>query len=70
MKCVVCGKTPNELHEYIAGAEAEGYSDAEEYVIREEGTYNSKEDIFCCTECYTNIGMPLGKAIKQWTLYK
>jgi aspartate carbamoyltransferase regulatory subunit len=61
IKCKRCGKHPNELSEYIECAEEEGIT-PDEYVVREEGTYNEKTGLFYCTPCYVKVGMPLGKA--------
>ena len=62
--CAVCCKTPEEIEEYITGAEDyyDGSITPEEYVIREEGTYNRESGKFYCTRCYIMIGMPNGKA--------
>ena len=66
MKCVVCGKNANDILEYKSAASIEGYNSGEDFVRECEGTYNAKEDIFCCTDCYIEIGMPLGVATKKW----
>ncbi len=63
--CFKCGKQPNEIQEYIDGAAEWDVIDAEaaphtplDYMLLEEGTYNSKTEHFCCTACYIEIGMP------------
>jgi hypothetical protein len=61
IKCRECGKTPAELQEYVDMAEIEGYESAEE-AAKTDGTYNPSTGLFYCTECYINVGMPLGKA--------
>jgi hypothetical protein len=61
MKCKLCGKEPHELREYATEAKAMKIT-PEEYVRREEGTYNPKTDLFYCTPCYVKAGMPLGTA--------
>ena len=61
MKCAKCGKTPDELFEYTSSAEDEGIT-PEEYVMREEVTYNPRTQLFWCTKCYIKLGMPLGQA--------
>ena len=61
MKCKNCGKKPEEIHEYVQGAQEEGMT-VEEYVWLEEGTFNKETDLFYCTSCYIKLGMPLGKA--------
>ena len=55
--CVGCGKTPKELDEYVEFSKAEGMT-PDQYVIKEEGTYNSENGHFLCTECYFKAGMP------------
>lgn len=59
--CFECGKAPSELTEYVTAAR-EYEITPDEYVRREEGTYNPQTGFFWCTECYIKIGMPLGKA--------
>lgn len=61
MKCKICGRTPDKIDEYIEMAEIEDMT-PEEYVRTEEGTFNHITEMFYCTECYINIGMPLGTA--------
>lgn len=61
MTCKECGRHPEEIPEYVFEAEREGIT-PEEYVRREEGTYNSETGYFYCTDCYITLGMPLGKA--------
>ena len=60
-KCKICGKTPDEIDEYVDCAK---YSDCtpEEFVVSQEGTYNSANGLFYCTDCYIKIGMPYGIA--------
>ncbi len=55
--CIGCNKTPNEIEEYIEMA-IEEETTPDEYVKREEGTYNRKNGHFACTSCYCNMGMP------------
>ena len=61
IRCKVCGKRPHELAEYISAAQAHEMT-PDEYVRREEGTFNWATGYFYCTSCYVEIGMPLGKA--------
>lgn len=61
LKCAECGLTPCQLSEYADEAEHEGIT-PDEYVRREEGTFNRVTGNFWCTECYCKIGMPLGTA--------
>jgi len=64
MRCKVCGREPHEIPEYIdaVAEEPDEFSDEEDYVRQEEGTYNPLTGFFYCTECYIRIGMPLGTA--------
>lgn len=52
--CFRCRKTPQETH----GSFAEPEQTAEEYVIEEEGTFNTENGHYACDECYIAIGMP------------
>lgn len=55
--CVGCGKTPDELSEYVSAAhDAEMAPD--EYVIKFEGTLNPNNGHFTCTKCYIELGQP------------
>lgn len=66
--CINCGKEPSELSEYVDAVQGENedsilhFVDANDYVRREEGTYNRENGHFFCTPCYIKVGMPLGKA--------
>jgi len=55
--CAYCGKRPAEIEEYIEAADDFGMT-PDDYVKREEGTYNRENGHFACTECYIAIGMP------------
>lgn len=59
--CKECGRTPAEIEEYSYWNTQSGL-DSDDYVKQEEGTYNPETGRFWCTNCYINIGMPLGKA--------
>lgn len=61
LRCKVCGKTPEELNEYIEMGKVEKMTPSE-FVLQEEGTLNRETGFFYCTACYIKIGMPLGKA--------
>lgn len=59
--CIGCGKTPDEIDEYIEGAKEYGETPTD-YCIAEEGTYNKFiKNKFYCTSCYIKAGMPLIK---------
>lgn len=62
VRCVCCGKKPEEIAEYRDIARVEGYASAEEAVKRQEGTYNPRNGHFYCTSCYIKVGMPSGIA--------
>lgn len=72
-KCCRCEKTPGELAEYVEASQPENYGRAispDEYVRREEGTYNPHTNAFACTPCYAALGCPTTrrgwKAPKSW----
>ncbi len=58
-RCFRCGKTPDELVEYIEAA-AEWEMTPHDYMLEEEGTVNRAARTFCCTICYVAIGCPSG----------
>ena len=67
-KCFKCGKEPHEIQEYIDGAADVNSVTHEDpphtpldYMLLEEGTYNSKTEHFACTKCYIEIGCPRGR---------
>ena len=55
--CTGCNKLPRELEEYASIAKAESMT-PDEFVIRNEGTYNKENGHFLCTDCYIGAGMP------------
>jgi hypothetical protein len=57
--CIGCGKTPDEIDEYIEGADGCDLTPVE-YAEQFEGTFNPENGHFACTECYINMGMPAG----------
>lgn len=65
--CVGCGAHPGQLNEYVRAAAEESEDlpytlTPDDYVRREEGTYNRDNGHFWCTPCYVKAGQPLGKA--------
>ena len=60
-QCKICGKEPKEISEYCELAE-EDCMTPDNWVAKEEGTFNFETGKFYCTECYVKIGMPLGTA--------
>lgn len=55
--CIGCNRTPPEISEYVEYAAYEEMT-PDEFVIELEGTYNSGNGHFLCTECYIKAGMP------------
>ncbi len=55
--CVDCKKTPDQLPEFVSLANEEGIT-PDDYVRREEGTYNRANGHFTCTDCYMKRGCP------------
>ena len=60
-RCARCHKTPDQIMEYQLAA-ADGGVTPVQFVIDNEGTYNTENGRFWCTECYLAIGQPLGVA--------
>lgn len=63
--CIGCHKRPNEIDEYKDIAKAENCT-PDEFVKREEGTYNNDNGHFLCTACYIKAGQPTGKNGRRW----
>jgi hypothetical protein len=61
LRCAGCGKRPAQLSEYVdrAKAESDVYACVEEVVELDEGTYDAHTELFLCTDCYIEAGMPL-----------
>ncbi len=57
MICIGCQKSPSELPEYVEMGQKEGMS-ADDYCWEEEGTLNTENGHFLCTECYVKAGCP------------
>ena len=66
--CIGCGKEPNQIDEYIEAVteNPSRYADADDYVRREEGTYNPANGHFACTYCYIEMDMPTKPAPDRW----
>ena len=58
VKCIDCGLLPQQLRTYVILAHDFGYTNATEFVISEEGTYNKQNGHFLCDECYIKAGCP------------
>lgn len=56
-QCQGCGKKPNEISEYSQETTGSELS-PDEYVKKEEGTYNRENGHFLCTACYIKAGQP------------
>jgi hypothetical protein len=60
--CIGCGKKPDEIAEYVEASKPRNFGGRgcapDEYVRREEGTYNPETNRFACTSCYIDMGMP------------
>jgi hypothetical protein len=52
-----CGRSPEQIPEYVQMARESNMSPAE-FVAQEEGTFNTENGHFCCTECYIKLGQP------------
>lgn len=57
IRCNGCLKSPGDIPEFVDSADDEGCT-PEEFVQREEGTYNPLNGHFLCTNCYIECGMP------------
>ncbi len=64
MKCPYCNRKPSDIPEYAQQAKVEDMT-PKEYVRFREGTYHIETDLFCCTDCYLKIGMPLNIELVQ-----
>lgn len=60
-RCARCHKSPDQILEYQLAAADEGVTPVQ-FVIDNEGTYNTENSRFWCTECYLALGQPLGVA--------
>lgn len=61
--CPYCEKKPDDLHEYITGAEEynnefEADYSALDWMRMFEGTYDKYTGLFACNNCYIKIGQP------------
>jgi hypothetical protein len=52
-----CERHPDQIAEYVEAAKQCDLT-PDEYVRKEEGTYNPDNGHFLCTDCYTAVGMP------------
>lgn len=56
--CFRCGKPASSFPEYCDRTCGSPEGCADQYVRREEGTYNPETNRFACDACYIAIGMP------------
>lgn len=61
--CTGCNRHPAQIGEYVEAA-AEANMTPDEYVTKEEGTFNYSNGHFLCTTCYIEAGQPSGP--KGW----
>lgn len=61
-RCKRCRRAASEIDEYVKLAKDLGYTDVNDCVKFEEGTYNPNTGYFYCTKCYILAGQPLGTA--------
>lgn len=62
VRCIGCGKKPDEIQEYIDAADENGLT-PESYVEQEEGTYNPKNGHFLCTACFIEAEIRTGRRL-------
>ena len=55
--CTGCNRHPAQMEEYVSAAEAERMT-PDDYVTKEEGTFNYSNGHFLCTSCYIAAGEP------------
>jgi hypothetical protein len=63
--CMGCKKRPEEIPEYTDREIIAGMT-PDDYVQREEGTYNPENGHFLCTECYIKAGQPSRPYPRRW----
>ena len=59
--CIGCHKLPEQIPGCVQEASIENLT-PDEWVRKEDGTYNRTNGHFYCTACYVEMGTPLGKA--------
>jgi hypothetical protein len=63
--CIGCGRTPEQIEEYVDLARTDHMTPTE-WVLAEEGTLNPRNNHFACDECYLQMGMPSEPAPGRW----
>lgn len=65
--CIRCKKKPGQFLEYREAARNDHPPlSPDEFVRREEGTYNPENNLFACTECYIELGEPSLPGFRGW----
>lgn len=58
MRCRGCGRTPNEIQEYVVEVRHDDrYDSPAEFVRDNDGTYDADTQSFLCTKCYVERDM-------------
>jgi hypothetical protein len=61
LRCVGCGKRPDEIDEYLKGNQSDDQQvEPDDYVWSNEGTLDRVTGHFACTACYIRMGCPSG----------
>lgn len=60
-RCIDCHRTPSEIKEYVELAADAGLT-PDDFVRRDEGTYNPTNGHFACSYCYIEMGSPVTPA--------
>lgn len=62
LQCCRCRRPPHKIDDYIETSHllSESFDDVEEYIRKEEGTYNPSTNLFACDICYILLGQPGG----------
>ncbi|SDJ76899.1 hypothetical protein SAMN04490247_3169 [Salimicrobium halophilum] len=65
MQCIRCQRTPAQIERYAKEA-FEMEMSPHEYVRMDVETYHPHSDMFCCHECYADLGYPLYTDLVGW----
>lgn len=61
-----CKRYARDMKELDSCIEPDYHSDREDFVRKEEGTYNQQNGHFLCDTCYIKWGMPTGSNGQRW----
>lgn len=64
--CIGCAKRPDEIPEYVDMASTIEDMTPKEFVLEEEGTLNTTNGHFMCTDCYIKNGQPSKPFPDRW----